>query len=48
MGRIKIYADEDMDIAVSRALKLRGIDAASTIEHKRCGRLDEEQLEYAT
>lgn len=48
MGKIKVYTDEDIDIAVSKALKLRGFEASTTLERKRCKSSDEEQLEYAT
>lgn len=48
MDEIKVFTDEDIDIAVSRALKLRGFEATTTLEHKRCRSTDEEQLEYAT
>ncbi len=48
MGKIKVYADEDLDIAVSKALKLRGFEASTTLEKKRYKSPDEEQLEYAT
>ncbi len=47
MGKIKIYTDEDIDIAVSKALKLRGIDIFSTLECKRSSTTDDEQIEYA-
>ena len=47
MSEIKVYTDEDIDIAVSRALKLRGISASTTLDHKRCASSDERQLEYA-
>ncbi len=48
MGKIKVYTDEDVDIAVSKALRLRGLEATTTLEHKRCESSDEEQLEYAS
>lgn len=48
MGKIKVYTDEDLNIAVSKALKLRGVEASTTIEHQRCRSSDEEQLKYAT
>ncbi len=48
MGRIKVYTDEDIDIAISKASRLRGLEASTTLEHKRCRSSDVEQLEYAT
>lgn len=42
MGKIKVYTDEDIDIAVSKALKLRGFEASTTLERKRCKSSDEE------
>ena len=48
MSKIEIYTDEDIDIAISKALILRGLEASTTLEHKRCRSSDEEQLEYAT
>ena len=47
MSEIKVYTDEDTDIAVSRALKLRGISASTTLDQNRCASSDERQLEYA-
>ncbi len=48
MGRIKVYIDEDVDIAVSKALRLRGLEASTTLEQERCKSSDNEQLEYAS
>lgn len=48
MSEIKVFTDEDIDMAVSRALKLRGFEASTTLEHERCRSKDEGQLEYAT
>lgn len=48
MGKVKIYTDEDLAIAISRALRLRGFEAYTTIEHGKSSSSDEEQLEYAT
>ena len=47
MREIKVYTDEDIDIAVSRGLRLRGISAATTLDHNQCANSDEKQLEYA-
>jgi predicted nuclease of predicted toxin-antitoxin system len=48
MVRIKIYLDEDVSMAVSRALRIRGIEAYTTGEKGKTENSDEEQLEYAT
>jgi predicted nuclease of predicted toxin-antitoxin system len=48
MGKIKIYTDEDLAIAVSRALRLRGFEAFTTKEQEKSQNSDEEQLGYAT
>jgi hypothetical protein len=48
MGKNKVYTDEDVDIAVSTALKLRGFEASTTLDHRKSGNPDEEQLIYAT
>ena len=45
--RIKIYADENVNIAIVEGLKRRGIEAWSAIEKGRLGLSDEEQLRYA-
>lgn len=48
MGEIKVYTDEDIDIDFSKALKLRGFEASTALDHERCKSKDEGQLEYAT
>ena len=48
MAKIRVYTDEDLDISISKALRLRGFKVWTTIEQKRCKSSDEEQLEYAT
>jgi predicted nuclease of predicted toxin-antitoxin system len=48
MGRIKVYTDEDVDMAVGKALKLRGFEASTTLEEGKSASSDEEQLKYAT
>lgn len=48
MRKIRAYTDEDVDIAVSTALKLRGFEASTTLDHRKSGNPDEEQLMYAT
>lgn len=45
--RIKIYADENVTIAIVEGLKRRGVEAWSAIEKGRLGLSDEEQLRYA-
>ena len=47
MNKIKIYTDEDVAIVVSRALKLRGIDAFTTVEQRKCESSDLAQSNYA-
>lgn len=47
MNRIKIYTDEDVDIAISRALKLRGFEIYTTLNAGKKESSDEEQMEYA-
>jgi predicted nuclease of predicted toxin-antitoxin system len=45
--RIKIYADENVDVAIIEGLKRRGVEVWSAIDKGRLGRSDEEQLKYA-
>ncbi len=47
MNKIKLYSHEDLAIAVSRALKLRGFEAYTTIEQGNSNNTDEEQLACA-
>jgi hypothetical protein len=47
MRRLAIYADEDVTVAVSRALRLRAFDAAGAIERGQATKSDFEQLLYA-
>lgn len=47
MTEIKIYSDEDVNIAITEGLKRRGIKAFSCQEVGNIGLTDEEQLEYA-
>jgi len=44
---LKIYADENVNIAIVEGLKRRGIEACSAIEKRKLGLTDEEQLMYA-
>ncbi len=47
MGKIKIYSDEDVDIAIAEGLKRRGVKAWSARDAGNLGLTDEEQLQYA-
>lgn len=47
MASLKVYTDEDIDVAVSKALRLRGVKASSTLESKNLGCTDLQQLEHA-
>lgn len=47
MTEIKIYADEDVNIAIVEGLKRRGIQAYSCKEVGNIGLTDEEQIRYA-
>ncbi|VVB84753.1 Uncharacterised protein [uncultured archaeon] len=45
--RIKIYADENVNVAIIEGLKRRGVEAWSAIDKGKLGLSDEEQLRYA-
>jgi predicted nuclease of predicted toxin-antitoxin system len=45
--RIKIYADENINIAIVEGLKRRGVESWSALEKGKRGLSDEEQLSYA-
>ncbi len=47
MTEIKIYSDEDVNIAITEGLKRRGIKAYSCQEVGNIGLTDEEQIDYA-
>ncbi len=47
MTEIKIYSDEDVNIAITEGLKRRGIQAYSCKEVRNIGLTDEEQIKYA-
>lgn len=47
MTEIKIYADEDVNVAIIEGLKRRGIQAYSCKEVGNIGLTDEKQIEYA-
>lgn len=44
---LKIYADENVNIAIVEGLKRRGVEAWSAIDIGKLGLTDEEQLMYA-
>lgn len=45
--RIRIYADENVNVAIVDGLKRRGVDVWSAIDKGNLGLSDEEQLSYA-
>ena len=47
MGKISIYTDESVDIAIAEGLKRRGVNAFSARDKGNLGLTDEEQLIYA-
>ena len=47
MGKIKIYTDESVDVAIAEGLKRRGVDALSSRDTRNLGLTDEEQLIFA-
>ena len=48
MGKIKIYTNESVDVAIAEGLKRRGLDASSSRDTGNLGLADEEQLIYAS
>ena len=48
MTEIKIYSDEDVNVAIIEGLKRRGIKAISCQEANNIGLSDKEQIEYAS
>ncbi len=44
---LKIYADENVNVAIVEGLKRRGVEAWSAIDKGKLGLSDEEQLKYA-
>ena len=46
--KIRLYFDEDVDVALAVALRRRGIDVLTTQDAGNLGRRDEEQLAFAT
>jgi predicted nuclease of predicted toxin-antitoxin system len=47
MGKISIYTNESVDVAIAEGLKRRGVDAFSARDAGNLGLTDEEQLIYA-
>lgn len=47
MGKIRIYADESVNVAIAEGLKRRGVAAYSAINVGNLGLTDEEQLIFA-
>lgn len=47
MGKIRIYTDESVSVAIAEGLKRRGVDALSARDASNLGLTDEEQLIYA-
>lgn len=46
--KIRLYLDEDVDVALAGALRQRGIDVLTTQGAGNIGRPDEDQLMFAT
>ncbi len=46
--RIKLYLDEDVDVALARSLNNRKIDAITARDASNRGKQDHEQLSYAS
>jgi len=44
MGKIRIYPDESVDVAIAEGLQRRGIEAFSARDCDKLGLNDEEQL----
>lgn len=47
MTEVRYYADENVDRAVARGLRRRGVDILTASESGMLGRSDEEQLAFA-
>lgn len=47
MGKIRIYTNESVEVAIAEGLKRRGVDAFSARDTGNLGLTDEEQLDYA-
>jgi uncharacterized protein DUF5615 len=48
MAAAKVYLDEDVHPFIASALRLRGWDVLATVEARRCGTSDREQVRFAT
>jgi len=48
MGKISIYTNESVDVAIAEGLKRRGVDAFSARDAGNLGLTDEEQLIHAS
>lgn len=48
MGKIRIYTNESVDVAIAEGLKRRGVDAFSARDKGNLGWRDEEQLLFAS
>lgn len=48
MGRLRIYTNESVNVAIADGLKRRGLDAFSARDTGNLGLTDEEQLNYAS
>jgi len=44
----KVYVDEDVDVLVATLLLAQGLDATTVRDREMLGKLDDEQLAYAT
>jgi len=47
MGKLRIYSNESVNVAIADGLKRRGVDAFSARDTGNLGFTDEEQLVYA-
>lgn len=47
MGKIRIYTNESVDVAIAEGLKRRGVDVFSARDTGNLGLTDEEQLVFA-
>lgn len=48
MGKIRIYTDESVSVAIAEGLKRRGVDVFSARDTGNLGLTDEEQLTFAS
>ncbi len=46
--KIRLYLDEDVDVALAATLRQRGVDVLTTQEAGHLGSRDEDQLAFAT